>query len=109
MPITVFGDGLQTRDFVYVGDLVKVLLQAIDNATVFGGAVNVGLNRSTTLLSLLDVIGEVIGSLPSVSHVSARSGDARHSRANTDRLLRHYNVPDPPVSMRDGLVSLLGG
>ncbi|OWJ97128.1 NAD-dependent dehydratase, partial [Pseudomonas sp. A46] len=52
-PITVFGDGEQTRDFVYVGDLVQVLVQALEQDWLEVGAVNVGLNQATSLKELL--------------------------------------------------------
>ena len=108
LPITVFGDGGQTRDFLYVGDLVEVLVQALEAPEVQEGAVNVGLNRATSLNQLLEAIGDVLGGLPEVSHQAPRPGDIRHSRANNGRLLQRYRLPDPPTGMRDGLAKLLG-
>ena len=107
-PIAVFGDGEQTRDFIYVGDLVEVLVQALEAADAPEGAVNVGLNKATSLNQLLDAIGDVLGDLPEVSYQAARSGDIRHSRANNARLVQRYRVPEPPTSMREGLARLLG-
>ncbi len=107
-PITVFGDGEQTRDFLYVGDLVEVLVQALEAPEVQEGAVNVGLNRASSLNQLLEAVGEVLGGLPEVSHQAPRPGDIRHSRANNGRLLARYRLPEPPTSMRDGLAKLLG-
>lgn len=107
-PITVFGDGEQTRDFLYVGDLVEVLVQALEAPEVQEGAVNVGLNRASSLNQLLEAVGEVLGGLPEVSHQAPRPGDIRHSRANNGRLLERYRLPEPPTSMRDGLAKLLG-
>ncbi len=52
-PITVFGDGEQTRDFLYVGDLVQVMVQALEQAQVEEGAVNIGLNQATSLNQML--------------------------------------------------------
>lgn len=106
-PITVFGDGEQTRDFVYVGDLVEVLVQALDAPAVLPGAVNVGLNRSITLNRLLSEISNLLGSLPPVIHGEPRAGDIRHSRADNRRLLSRYRLPTPtPMSV--GLARLLG-
>ncbi len=107
-PIAVFGDGEQTRDFIYVGDLVEVLVQALEAPDAPEGAVNVGLNKATSLNQLLDAIGDVLGDLPEVSYQAARSGDIRHSRANNARLVQRYRVPEPPTSMREGLARLLG-
>ncbi len=106
-PITVFGDGEQTRDFVYVGDLVSVMLQALTLDQVEEGAVNVGLNQATSLNQLLAALKTVVGSLPAISHGPARSGDIRHSRADNTRLLQRFRFPEP-TSMAEGLARLLG-
>ncbi|WPO46885.1 NAD-dependent epimerase/dehydratase family protein [Pseudomonas sp. S1Bt23] len=107
LPITVFGDGEQTRDFMYVEDLVDVLVQSLETPQLEVGAVNVGLNQATTLKQLLEVLGEVVGPLPPISYGPARSGDIRHSRANNQRLLQRFKLPEPtPMSV--GLARLLG-
>lgn len=108
LPIAVFGDGEQTRDFVYVGDLVEILVQALESSEVEEGAVNVGLNQATSLKQLLEAVGDVLGGLPEVSHQAARQGDIRHSRANNARLVQRYRLPEPPTGMREGLAKLLG-
>lgn len=108
LPISVFGDGEQTRDFLYVGDLVEVLVQALEAPQVEQGAVNVGLARATSLNQLLQAIGAVLGQLPAVSHLPARAGDIRHSRADNSRLLSRYRLPEPPTDIREGLARLLG-
>lgn len=107
LPISVFGDGEQTRDFVYVGDLLAVLLQALELPEIAIGATNVGLGQATTLKQLLAEISGVLGGLPAVSYVAARAGDIRHSRANNQRLLSRYQFP-PPTPMAVGLARLLG-
>ncbi|BAP81272.1 nucleoside-diphosphate-sugar epimerase [Pseudomonas sp. MT-1] len=108
LPIAVYGDGQQTRDFLYVGDLVELLLQALELPVVEVGAVNVGLNQATSLNQLLDAVGDVLGGLPEVRYQAARQGDIRHSRANNTRLLQRYRLPEPATGMRDGLAKLLG-
>ncbi|MBA1261485.1 NAD-dependent epimerase/dehydratase family protein [Stutzerimonas stutzeri] len=107
LPITVFGDGEQTRDFLYVGDLVELLVQALECNETQEGAINVGLNHATSLNQLLAAIGDVLGGLPPVSYQAARSGDIRHSRANNARLLQRFRLPEPATDMRSGLARLL--
>ncbi|MBU6960970.1 NAD-dependent epimerase/dehydratase family protein [Pseudomonas sp. CVAP len=107
LPITVFGDGEQTRDFVYVEDLVDLLVQAIEMPTLEVGAVNVGWNQATTLKQMLQALEEVVGQLPPIAYGPARSGDIRHSRANNQRLLQRFTFPEQtPMSV--GLARLLG-
>ncbi|MHC6223752.1 NAD-dependent epimerase/dehydratase family protein [Pseudomonas sp. X10] len=107
LPITVFGDGEQTRDFLYVGDLVQVMIQALELAEVEEGAVNIGLNQATSLNQLLAALKDVLGSLPPVSYGPARSGDIRHSRADNQRLLARFAFPEP-TPMVEGVAKLLG-
>lgn len=106
LPITVFGDGEQTRDFVFVADLVAVLVQALLDPQVEVGAVNVGLGRSTSLLQLLAAIDGLLGGLPTVTHAAARSGDIKHSRADNRRLLERFQLPEP-TTLAAGLRQLL--
>ena len=106
LPISVFGDGEQTRDFFYVADLVALLLQALDAGQPPAGAVNVGWNESVSLKQLLTQIGELLGGLPPVTHLDARAGDIRHSRADNGRLAAEYRLP-AQTSLRDGLAALL--
>ncbi len=106
-PITVFGDGEQTRDFLYVSDLVAVMMQALEMPRVEEGAVNIGLNQATSLNQLLEALRSVLGDLPAVSYGVARSGDIRHSRADNRRLLERFGLPEvTPLAV--GLSRLLG-
>jgi len=107
LPITVFGDGEQTRDFLYVGDLVDLLVQALEKPEVQEGAVNVGWNQAMSLKQMLEALKSVVGELPSVSYGPARSGDIRHSRADNRRLLQRFEMP-PQTPMSVGLARLLG-
>lgn len=107
MPISVFGDGEQTRDFFYVTDLVRLLLQGLNMSETPVAAVNVGLNQATSLNQLLAAIEQVLGGLPTVTYASARSGDIRHSRADNRCLLQHYELGEI-TPLATGLAALLG-
>jgi len=107
LPISVFGDGEQTRDFFYVEDLVDLVVQGFEKPSVEEGAVNVGLNATTSLNQLLAAFGEVVGDLPVVTHLAARSGDIKHSRADNQRLLARFTVATP-TPLKVGLARLLG-
>jgi len=107
LPITVFGDGEQTRDFLYVGDLVDLLVQALEKPEVQEGAVNVGWNQAMSLKQMLEALKLVVGELPPVIYAPARSGDIRHSRADNRRLLQRFEMP-PQTPLSVGLARLLG-
>ncbi len=106
LPISVFGDGEQTRDFFYVADLVQLLQQALLAPALVEGAVNVGWNQTTSLNQLLGAIGELFGGLPPVSYQAPRPGDIRHSRADNQRLQASYQLP-LQTPLREGLRRLL--
>lgn len=108
LPITLFGDGEQTRDFFYVGDLAGLLLQALEKTTVEEGAVNVGLNQVTSLNQLLGALHGVLGDLPEINYLDARPGDIRHSRADNSRLLQRYTL-GATTPLTEGLSKLLAG
>ncbi len=108
LPIAVFGDGEQTRDFMYVEDLVDVLVQAIEMPTVAPGAINVGWNHATTLKQVLQALEQVVGTLPVITYGPARLGDIRHSRADNRRLLASFTLPEP-TPLKVGLERLLKG
>lgn len=80
-PVTFFGDGGQTRDFIYVGDVVTLLVAALTHAReaeVFNGCTG----QETSLLALADAIGEATGQRVATRHDQPRIGDIRHSCGN---------------------------
>ena len=105
-PVVIFGDGEQTRDFVYVKDVVSILVQAVEASDPKPGAVNVGLSRSTSLNDLIAELGNVMGTSMAVTNHPARQGDIRHSRANNTRLLDRFTLA-APTSIGEGLAQLL--
>ncbi|MBX3141221.1 MAG: NAD-dependent epimerase/dehydratase family protein [Trueperaceae bacterium] len=113
-PITVYGDGEQTRDFVYVGDVVAALLAALDRQGVGPDApselpiYNVGRSERVSLLALLATIEDLPGvrSPLAVSHGPAREGDIRHSLADSTPLRTALGW-QPSTTLADGLAAIL--
>jgi UDP-glucose 4-epimerase len=99
---TVHGDGLQSRDFVYVSDVANALLRAADAPGVSGRVYNVGTGRSVTLLELIAELNSALGTAVVPVHGPARAGDVRHSRAKIDRIRTDFGY-EPAVSFADGL------
>ena len=79
-PLTVFGDGLQTRDYVYVGDVARATLQAQGQE---GGVFNVGTGRETSVLELYELCRVVSGSEIEPTHAPARVGELQRSVLDT--------------------------
>lgn len=85
-PIVVHGDGQQSRDFVYVGDVVRYLLAAMALRPAQAAVFNVCTGRATSILELADAIARVGGGRPRTEHVPARAGDIRASLGDPGRL-----------------------
>jgi UDP-glucose 4-epimerase len=105
----VFGDGLQTRDFVHVSDVVRANLLAAQSDKAPGEVINVASGRSASLVELIGVLKQVIG--PSVSHLAIehqapRAGDLRESSADISkaRALLGY---EPLVQLEQGLAGVV--
>jgi UDP-glucose 4-epimerase len=84
-PITIFGDGGQTRDFIFVQDTVGAL-DFVARSPGLTGAYNVGYGGPITVLGLAQRILALTGSRSAIQFAPARAGDVRHSCASVDRL-----------------------
>ena len=121
LPITIYGDGEQTRDFVNVADVVQANLLAMAVATlkpeVSGlrsgesaerfAIFNVATTRKTSLLDLVAVLGAICGKAPEVRLAAERPGDIRHSLADISKARTILNYA-PDVYLKEGLSQLLG-
>lgn len=106
-PVMVFGDGRQTRDFVYVGDVVAVLVAAMRRAPEVAGSVfNICTGRATTLLDLIATLARLHGTEAVVTHAAPRLGDIRHSVGNPARTATRLGVA-PDVGLEAGLKRLM--
>ena len=103
--ITIFGDGEQTRDFIYVKDVVKAILLVDDVEETNGEVYNLGLGKETSLLQILDILKSYVPELPPIEFAPPRKGDIKHSRADISKLKSIGFKPD--YSLEEGLKRLL--
>lgn len=94
-PLIVNGDGRQSRDFTFVGDVSEIIVQAALSRTVSESPVNLAFGNSVDLLQLIGVIAQLVGRPLETSFVSARVGDVRHSKANPKELIRLFPEVQP--------------
>jgi UDP-glucose 4-epimerase len=99
---TVHGDGLQSRDFTYVDNVVQALLKAAEAPNVSGEVFNVGTGRSVTVLDLVAGLNRLLGKNIVPRHAPPRAGDVRYSLANIERTRRALGY-EPTVTFADGL------
>lgn len=98
----IYGDGHQSRDFVYVKDVVQANLLAATRPSVAGGVFNVARGSSVTLLELLEILRELLGRDIQPLFEPPRAGDVRESLADIS-LTRRILGYEPSVSIREGL------
>lgn len=102
--ITINGTGSQSRDFVYVSDVGDAVLTMLDSC--LNGTWNVGTGLSTTILDLLLVLEDELGTTPSKSHVPPRPGDVENSRLLPDKFCKDLGWT-PRHSLSSGLKQTL--
>jgi UDP-glucose 4-epimerase len=100
-PITVYGDGEQTRDFTFVSDIVAANLAAAERGTA-GRVYNIGGGSRVTLNHVLDLVGQVTGKAVTIHREPDQKGDMRHTYADTSLARRDLNFA-PAVSLERGL------
>ena len=101
-PITIYGDGKQTRDFLYVGDLVEAILLA-DKADTPGEYFQIASGRETSILTLLDTMKKIIPEAKfDIHHEPARGGEILRNYANIEKARRMLGY-DPKTRLEDGL------
>lgn len=104
--VTVFGDGGQTRDFIYVADIVAGLLAGMRLASPAAPVLNLCTGRATSVLTLARTIAEVCGVPCELRHGAPRAGEIRHSLGAPDRARAMMDIGEP-MGLRDGLAEVV--
>jgi UDP-glucose 4-epimerase len=110
-PLTIYGSGQQTRDYVYVSDVADACLAASQGKLPPPGrlnqrAFNIGSGIETSVLELVQSLGRVAGRAPSVKHAEARIGEVFRSRLDPEKAARLLGWR-PRVALEDGLARTL--
>jgi nucleoside-diphosphate-sugar epimerase len=107
MPPVIFGDGEQTRDFVYIGDVVEANMLALDRKDAAGEAFNIGTGLNVSVNQTAEALKDIMNKheLENV-YADPRPADGRHGYANISKAKRILGF-NPKVSIKDGLVRLV--
>jgi UDP-glucose 4-epimerase len=101
-PPIIFGDGEQSRDFTYIGNVVQANLLAMSAEHLHGEAINIACAERTSLNQLVNVLRKILGSKLSPVYEEPRKGDVRHSLADIRRGKELLNY-EPKVGVELGL------
>ncbi|MFW6255119.1 MAG: GDP-mannose 4,6-dehydratase [Chitinivibrionales bacterium] len=107
-PITIYGDGMQVRDVLYVGDLVDAMLLAQQNASNLAGkafSIGGGAENTLSLIELTGLIEEMGGVYPQVQYADWRIGDQKYYVSNYSAFNKETSWK-PKVSVSDGVQRL---
>ena len=102
--LTIFGDGLQTRDFIFVHDVARSNVAAMQ--CDYNGACNVATGKTVTLLELIGILEDLCGIQVEKIFDIPREGDIVHSSANVEKMHNQLNYSSQ-IDLRTGLQSLL--
>jgi UDP-glucose 4-epimerase len=105
-PIDIFGDGDQTRDFVFVADVVAALLAAMRHPSSNAPVFNVCTGTPTSVLELARIVADLAGTAFDVRHLAPRAGEIRHSTGAPHRARAAFSLGEP-VPLRIGLRKVL--
>ena len=108
-PITIYGDGKQSRDFVYIQDVVDAWLAAWENPSAYNEVFNLGIGKDCSINQLVGLILDSFGysrGLYQIGYQDERPGDQRRMRADIDKAGRLLNWR-PAIGLHDGIDSTI--
>lgn len=105
-PVTIFGDGGQVRDFIYVGDIVRYLLVALENSISNAQVFNLCTGQGHTIEKLADLIGKITGKHVKKEFAPPREGDPKMSIGDPMKAINTFGIK-ADVNLKEGLELLL--
>jgi UDP-glucose 4-epimerase len=100
-PMTIFGDGLQTRAFSYIGDIVPIMADAIENPAARNQIFNVGADQPYSVNDLATAVAKAMGVEPNIQHVPARN-EVMHAYSSHEKVMRVFG-PRKLHTLEEGL------
>ena len=105
LPMTVFGDGLQTRAFSYITDVAPIIAECINRPAAFNQVFNVGADTPYTVLDLAQTVAKAMGVAPTIRHLEARN-EVLHAYASHDKVRQFFGDLSKNVSLDEGVARM---
>ena len=96
-PLVIYGDGEQTRDFIYVDDVSEAILKIIEDNAFDNEVYNVGTGKPVTVKTLAETVKRIVGRDPGIVFKDPRPGDIKHSYADNTKLLKRFKTSFTPL------------
>jgi UDP-glucose 4-epimerase len=103
-PMSVFGDGLQTRAFSYIGDIAPIMADVLDTPAAYNQVFNIGADTPYTIVALADAVAAAMGVRPEVRHLPARD-EVKDAYSSHDKLQRVFGER-PTTTLAAGLARM---
>ncbi|HTR41916.1 MAG TPA: NAD-dependent epimerase/dehydratase family protein [Pseudomonadales bacterium] len=104
-PMTIFGDGRQTRAFSYIDDVAPVIAASIERSASYNQVFNVGADKPYTVNELANVVAKAMGASAQVKHLEARN-EVVHAYSAHDKVQKHFGDLIKNVSLEDGVARM---
>ena len=106
-PITIYGDGTQTRSFCYVDDLIDAFVRVMDTSADVTGPINLGNPAEFTIKELAELAIEMIGSKSKLTYLALPEDDPKQRQPDIERAKQHLGW-EPTIPLREGLRHTIG-
>lgn len=103
-PMTVFGDGKQTRAFSYIDDVAPIIARAPLVEAAYNETFNIGADQPCTVLELAHTVARAFGVTPSIEHFPSRQ-EVEHAFSSHEKVSRVFDPP-APVSLAEGIIRM---
>jgi UDP-glucose 4-epimerase len=100
-PLTIFGDGTQTRAFSYIDDVAPQIARSVDLSATYGETINIGADRPCTVKALATVVSAAFGVQPDIRFLPARN-EVQHAHADHGKARRIFG-DQPPIDLEEGV------
>lgn len=101
-PMTVFGDGLQTRAFSYISDVAPIIAETVNRPDCYGKIINVGADKAYSILEMANAVADAMGVIPHIQHLEERF-EVKHAYTSHERVDRLFGDMRKNISLSEGL------
>ena len=104
-PMTIFGDGLQTRAFSYIDDVAPVIAASINRPDAYNQVFNVGADKPYTVAELAQVVSRAMGTEPKINHLAARN-EVVHAYSAHEKVRKYFGDLIKNVTLEEGVAKM---
>jgi nucleoside-diphosphate-sugar epimerase len=105
-PITLIGDGTQSRDFTYISDCIEATAAVATNSSLIGETINIGGKERSSIINVIHILENLTGKQAHIVNIGAMRGEPMHTWADISKAARLLKY-DPKISLKEGLAEEL--